>query len=58
MSGEVIFDPLLPWVVLGGLAAMFAALLVFAGWRGLLGAWLRAMGVAVILLALANPSLQ
>ncbi len=58
MNGTVIFDPLLPWAVLAGLALVFAVLLAFAGWRGLLGAWIRAMGVAVILLALANPSLQ
>ena len=58
MSTAIIFDPLLPWEALGALGAAFALLLIFAGWRGLLGAWMRALGVAVILLALANPSLQ
>ena len=58
MNTNVIFDPLFPWEVLAGLAVVFALLLVFAGWRGLLGAGLRALGVSAILLALANPSLQ
>ncbi len=58
MSTAIIFDPLLPWEALGAVGAAFALLLIFAGWRGLLGAWMRALGVAVILLALANPSLQ
>jgi hypothetical protein len=57
-TGTVIFDPLLPWGVLAGLAAGMALLLAFAGWRGLLGAWVRAIGAAVLLFALANPSLQ
>ncbi len=57
-TGTVVFDPLLPWGVLAALAAGMALLLVFAGWRGLLGAWVRAIGAAVLLFALANPSLQ
>jgi hypothetical protein len=57
-TGTVVFDPLLPWGVLGALAAGMALLLAFAGWRGLLGAWVRAIGAAVLLFALANPSLQ
>jgi hypothetical protein len=57
-TGTVVFDPLLPWGVLAGLAAGMALLLAFAGWRGLLGAWVRAIGAAVLLFALANPSLQ
>ena len=54
----MIFDPLVPlpvlWVVLG-LAALFLA---FATWRGLKGWWLRIGAAAVLLLAIANPSLQ
>ncbi len=57
-TGTVVFDPLLPWGVLAALAAGMALLLAFAGWRGLLGAWVRAIGAAVLLFALANPSLQ
>ena len=57
-TGTIIFDPLLPWPVLW--AAMGFAL-VFAGiavWRGLSGWWLRGLALAVLLLAIANPSLQ
>lgn len=58
MTGSIVFDPHLPWVfiaVLGGLALLFAGL---ALWRGLPGWPLRAASLAVLLLALANPSLQ
>lgn len=59
MSGEsVIFDPLLPWPVIAALAVAMAFLLAFAGWRGLLGAWVRGLGAAVLIAALTNPSLQ
>ena len=57
-SGSVIFDPLLPWPVLWiacGLAALFIGL---ALWRGLKGWGLRALALAAVLLAIANPSLQ
>lgn len=55
---DVIFDPLLPWPALyvaGAIAALFATLAI---WRGLNGWWLRASAMAVLLVALANPSLQ
>ncbi len=57
-TGTIILDPLLPWPVLW-LAIAFAV--VFAGiaiWRGLNGWWLRGLALAVLLLAIANPSLQ
>lgn len=58
MSREIIFDPLISlpmvWAALG-LALLFV---VLAGWRGLSAWWLRGIGLAVLLLALANPSLQ
>ncbi len=58
MQGSVIFDPLLPWVVLVA-AAVFATVLVgLAIWRGLAGWWLRGLAVAVLFIALANPSFQ
>ncbi|MCW1931648.1 hypothetical protein [Pararhodobacter zhoushanensis] len=58
MGAEVVFDPLLIWPVIAGLGA--AALLVTALslWRGLAGWAFRALGFALILTALANPSLQ
>ena len=58
MTGQVVFDPLLPlpalWVV-AGVAFAFAA---FALWRGLSGWWLRALAAAALIAAVAQPSLQ
>ncbi|HEX9857667.1 MAG TPA: hypothetical protein VGA75_04870, partial [Paracoccaceae bacterium] len=58
MTGSVIFDPLLPWPVLAGLAGLALALTGFALWRGLAGWPLRGLSLCVLLAALANPSLQ
>ena len=58
MTGTVIFDPLLPWPFLAGLALAAVGLLILALWRGLSGWWLRGLTAAVLLAALANPSLQ
>jgi len=52
------FDPVLPWVVIGGLAALSAALVATALMRGLAGWWLRALAALVLLAALVNPSLR
>ncbi|AKS47260.1 hypothetical protein SAMN05444287_3100 [Octadecabacter temperatus] len=58
MIGNVILDPLVPLVVLYGLAALVAVGLLIAVWRRLLGWALRALAAIVILGAIANPSLQ
>ena len=58
MSNAVIFDPILPLVVLAVLAAAAVVLIGFALWRGLSGWWLRGLAALVLLAALANPSLQ
>lgn len=58
MTGSVVFDPLLPWPLFWGLLAFAAVLLAFAVWRRLTGWWLRGLTAAVLLAALANPSLQ
>lgn len=58
MQNSIIFDPLLPWPVLWVAFGLAVALVVFAVWRGLTGWWLRGLAAAVLLLALANPSLQ
>jgi len=58
MTGAIVFDPLVPWAVIWGLAALAAALVLGAGWRGLSGWWLRGLSALVLLAALANPSLQ
>ncbi|EPX81663.1 threonine dehydrogenase [Litoreibacter arenae] len=55
---DVIFDPLLPWPALYVAAAITAVFAILAIWRGLGGWWLRAPAMAVLLVALANPSLQ
>ncbi|MEP3347535.1 MAG: hypothetical protein ABJN34_08360 [Litoreibacter sp.] len=55
---DVIFDPLVPWVALYAAAAVAAIFSIIAIWRGLGGWWLRAPAMAVLLVALANPSLQ
>ncbi len=58
MSGQVIFDPSVPWPVIWALAAVAAALAGLALWRGLSGWWLRALAAAALLAAVAQPSLQ
>jgi hypothetical protein len=58
VTGAVVLNPLLPWPVLGGLAALAVALALLALWRGLAGWWLRGLGAAAVLGALVNPSLQ
>ena len=57
-TSNIILDPLLPWPVLWGAAAIALAGLAIALWRGLGGWWLRGLALAVVLVALANPSLQ
>jgi len=58
MTGEVIFDPLLPWPVIWAFAALAAGLVALALWRGLAGwAW-RGLAAAVLVAALAQPALQ
>jgi len=51
------FSPLLPWPVLAALAAGAVLVIALALWAGRRGAWLRALGLALILFALADPSL-
>jgi len=59
MSGTtLIFAPLLGWPLVWTLAAFSVSVVALALWRGLAGWGLRALGLALILTALANPSLQ
>lgn len=51
------FTPLLPWPLLAALLAGAAAVTALGVWSGRRGAWVRALGLALILLALADPSL-
>jgi len=59
MTGAYAIDwaPLLPWPALLALAVIAAPVLGFAAWRRARGAWWRALTVAALLLALANPAL-
>ncbi len=58
MSGQVIFDPLVPWPVLWAIAAVALAFAGLALWRRLPGWWLRLLAAAALLAAVAQPSLQ
>jgi hypothetical protein len=55
---SVIFAPLLPWGLIWAGAALAVLVLGFALWRGLKGWALRALAALVLLLAVAQPSLQ
>ncbi|NND41448.1 MAG: hypothetical protein HKO04_05155 [Silicimonas sp.] len=57
-TGSIIFDPHLPWPVVWVVVALATAFVSLAIWRRLSGWWLRGLALAVLLLALANPSLQ
>jgi hypothetical protein len=59
MIGHLSIDwvPLVPWQLLAALAAVAAVLSGFALWRRAPGIWWRAVAVATLLLALANPAL-
>lgn len=58
MTQSIIFDPLVPWAVIWGLASLAALALGLAIWRGLSGWPLRALAFAAIGGALAGPMLQ
>ncbi|MEO0994296.1 MAG: hypothetical protein AAFX62_10850, partial [Pseudomonadota bacterium] len=58
MAVSLSFAPLLPWLAIAVLGAVAAAFVVFAAWRGLVGWWLRALGLALLVLALAGPQLR
>jgi len=58
MTSSITFDPLFPLWLLAALGAMALALLAFSAWRGLKGWPLRALALAALGLALANPLLR
>ncbi|WP_333714720.1 hypothetical protein [Yoonia sp.] len=57
-GGSIIFDPLLPWLLIYAAAALAAVAVILAVWRRLPGWWLRALASLALLAALTNPSLQ
>ncbi len=58
MNLGIAFDPLVSWPVLWVLMALTLAAVGLAAFRGLQGAWLRAMASALLLAVLAGPVLQ
>ncbi|MGR3377704.1 glutamine amidotransferase [Salipiger abyssi] len=58
MTGQIVFDPLLPWPLIWALAAVALAGVVLALWRGLTGWPLRFFAGFVLVAALAQPSFQ
>ena len=58
MTGSIVFDPMLPWPILAGVAGILGTAIVLALWRGLRGWPLRLLGGLVILAALAQPAFQ
>lgn len=58
MTGTVLFDPLLPWPVLGLLAVLVVGGVILAFMRGLNGWALRGMAGLIVLTALSGPAFQ
>ncbi len=58
MSAALVFAPLVGWWLIYVLAGVAVVLVALAVWRGLSGWWLRALALAALVLALANPALQ
>ncbi|MGH1463861.1 MAG: glutamine amidotransferase [Cognatishimia sp.] len=55
MTGNILFDPLVPFWLLTAFTISAVAFVGLALWRGLRGWWLRALTCAVLLLALSGP---
>ena len=58
MTSSIVFDPLVPWPLLGMIAVIAAIMVLLALVRGLNGWALRGMAALVVLGALAGPSYQ
>ncbi|MDM9628852.1 hypothetical protein QTL95_23425 [Rhizobium sp. S152] len=52
------FVPFVPWPIIVALAVVIGLLSIFALWRRMRGAWIRALAALALLAALANPVLQ
>ncbi|MFV0360653.1 hypothetical protein [Tropicimonas sp.] len=57
-AGEILFDPLLPWPAIWAGVGLAVVLTGVTFRRGLRGWWLRALALAALLVAIANPALQ
>ncbi|MCG7625743.1 hypothetical protein [Epibacterium sp. Ofav1-8] len=58
MTQTILFDPLVPWALVAGLAALSLLALGLAIWRRLSGWALRAAAALVLLAALSGPVIQ
>ncbi|MCA0962486.1 hypothetical protein [Salipiger bermudensis] len=58
MTGQIVFDPLLPWVAIYALGAVALAGVILALWRGLNGWPLRFVAGLILVAALTQPSFQ
>jgi len=58
MVQNILFDPLIPLSILAAVAALVALILMLCTWQGLSGWLIRAGTAVLLLLAIANPSLQ
>lgn len=58
MAVSLSFVPLVPWAVIAVLGAAALGFVVLALVRGLRGWWLRALGLALLVLSLAGPQLR
>ncbi|MFZ7090871.1 glutamine amidotransferase [Primorskyibacter sp. 2E233] len=58
MTGQIVFDPLLPWWLVASLGALALGGALLALWRGLSGWALRLLAGAVLVAALSQPSYQ
>ncbi|KAE9632296.1 hypothetical protein [Parasedimentitalea maritima] len=58
MTQTILFDPLVPWVVIWTLAAIMLLSIAAALWRGLSGWALRGLSALVLLAALSGPVYQ
>jgi hypothetical protein len=54
---SIALSPFLPWPAIYALAAAALAIAIGLLWRGVRGAWLRALSMALLLLALLDPNL-
>ena len=54
---DIAFGPLLPWPAIAVLAAAAALLAGLVLWRRARGGWWRTLALALLVLALANPSI-
>ena len=58
MTGQIIFEPLIPWHLIAIVAVIAVATIVLAGLRGLSGWALRGLAAAVVVAALTGPGYQ